>query len=134
MEAWRKVWRKGFAPLLSTAGLEALKKALETDDPALIQGATTNPPPLECVQDWPVEGACAVSYALWKGGGSGLVGDVEEAFARACFNCDEALGESVGCRWFLNFFDETHRDEARRLLIPEVGRELDRRRREEVTA
>jgi hypothetical protein len=134
MEAWRKVWREGFAPQLSTDGLEALRKALEADDPSLIQRATTSPPPLACVTDWPVEGACAVAYGIWKGGGTGLVGDVEEAFAKACFNCDEALDETAGCRWFLNFFDDTPRDEVRRLLVPEVVRELNRRRREEVSA
>jgi hypothetical protein len=132
MEAWRKVWRDGFAPLLSTEGLEALKKALKADDPELIQGATTEPPPLACTDDWPVEGACAVAYGIWKGGGTGLVGDVEEAFAKACFDCDRAMNEQAACRWFLNFFDDTPRDDARRLLAPEVARELERRRHAEV--
>ena len=55
MESWRKVWREGFAPVLSTAGLQALRKALTADDTRLIQGSTSSPPPLMCVQDWPVE-------------------------------------------------------------------------------
>src|SRR5712692_10367123 len=55
MESWRKVWREGLAPLLSTNGLEALRQALVTDDAQLLQGATTTPPALQCVQDWPVE-------------------------------------------------------------------------------
>ena len=60
MESWRMVWRNGMEPLLSTEGLEALRQALMTDDPRLLQGATTTPPPLMCVQEWPVEGACAL--------------------------------------------------------------------------
>ena len=55
-------WRRGIAPNLSDRGLQALKKALETDDPTLIQGTTTQPPPLQAVQNWPVEAACAVCY------------------------------------------------------------------------
>jgi hypothetical protein len=52
-------WRKGVAPLLSGAALKALKTASEIDDPTLVQGVTTQPPPLPCVLDWPVEAACA---------------------------------------------------------------------------
>ena len=39
MESWRKVWREGLEPLLSTPSLEALQQALTTDDPRLLQGA-----------------------------------------------------------------------------------------------
>ena len=46
MESWRKVWREGLAPLLSDNSLRALRRALVEDDPRLIQGATTTPPPL----------------------------------------------------------------------------------------
>ena len=38
METWRKVWRDGFAPVLSTNGLQALRTALLRDDPALNSG------------------------------------------------------------------------------------------------
>jgi hypothetical protein len=128
MESWRKVWREGLAPLLSTAGLESLKQALEQDDPRLQQGATTTPPPLQCVQDWPVEGACAIGFCGWQGDGLETVGDVEEFFARTCFEIDQRVGEPAGCRWFLNWFDETPRDEMRRLLVAEVNRTLAARR------
>src|SRR4051812_30523867 len=67
MESWRKVWREGFAPQLSTSGLEALRKALHEDDPRLIQGATTSPPPLQCVQDWPVDACCVLGFCSWQG-------------------------------------------------------------------
>ena len=50
MDSWRKVWRDGLAPLISTEGLEALRTALCDDDARLLQGATTTPPPLQCVQ------------------------------------------------------------------------------------
>jgi hypothetical protein len=127
MESWRKVWRDGLAPVLSSEGLEALKQALESDDPRLLQGATTTPPPLQCVQDWPVEAACGVGFCGWQGDGLETVAEVEEFFARVCFEVDQRLGEPAGCRWFLNWFDETPRDDMRRLLLGEVGRTLAQR-------
>ena len=127
MEAWRKVWREGVAPHLTTAGLEALKLALASDDPRLLQGATTTPPPLQCVQDWAVEAACVIGYCGWQDDGLETVADVEEFFARVCFEADQALGEPAVCRWFLNWFDETPRDEMRRQLLGEVTRTLAQR-------
>jgi hypothetical protein len=124
MESWRKVWRDGAAPLLSVSGLEALRRALLDDDLALLQGATTTPPPLQCVQDRPVEAACALTYAGWKGEGLETVGEAEEFFARMCFEIDQRLHESAGCRWFLNFWDETPRKEMFALMLPEVERAL----------
>jgi hypothetical protein len=50
VESWRRVFREGLEPVVSTPGLLALRQALLTDDPRLIQGATTTPPPLMCVQ------------------------------------------------------------------------------------
>ena len=120
MESWRKVWREGVAPLLSTESLEALRSGLVHDDPRLIQGATTTPPPLQCVQDWPVEAACGLGYCGWQGDGLETVAEVEEFFARTCFEIDRNLGEPAGCRWFLNWFDDTPRDEMRRELLNEV--------------
>lgn len=128
MESWQKVWREGLAPRISTAGLEALKEGLATDDPRLLQGATTTPPPLQCVQDWPVEGACGLGYCGWQGDGLETVAEVEEYFAQACFEADQALGEPAACRWFLNWFDDTPRDEMRRLLTAEINRTLAQRR------
>jgi hypothetical protein len=127
MEAWRKVWREGVAPHLTTAGLEALKLALASDDPRLLQGATTSPPPLQCVQDWAVEAACVIGYCGWQGDGLETVADVEEFFARVCFEADQALGEPAACRWLLNWYDETPRDEMRRQLLAEVTRTLAQR-------
>lgn len=120
MESWRMVWREGFAPVLSTAGLAALRDALNGDDPRLTQGSTTTPPPLMCVQDWPCEGACALGYCGWHGESLQSVGEVEEFFAKACFEADQRLGEPAACRWFLNWFDDTPRDDMRRDLLAEV--------------
>ena len=124
MESWRKVWRDGLVPVLSTAGLRALRKALSKDDARLTQGSTTTPPPLQCVLDWPCEGACVVGYAGWQGDGLETVGEVEEYFARLCFEADQRLGEPAAVRYFLNWFDDADRTEARRLLLPEVDRAL----------
>jgi len=128
MESWRTVWREGVAPLLSTPGLEALQRALTNDDARLLQGATTTPPPLQCVQDWPVEAACALGFCGWQGEGLETVAEVEEFFARMCFEIDQRLGEPAACRWFLNWFDETPRDDMREKLLAEVSRALAQRR------
>src|SRR5262249_39549333 len=120
-------WREGLVPQLSTAALEALRKALVNDDPRLLQGATTSPPPLQCVQAWPVEAACGLGYCGWQGEGLETVAEVEEFFARSCFEADQRLGEPAGVRWFLNWFDETPREAMRRLLLAEVNRSLAQR-------
>ncbi len=127
MESWRLTWRNGFAPVLSTVALESLRDAISGDDPRLTQGNTTNPPPLMCVQDWPVEAACALGFCGWQGDELETVGEVNEFFQRACFEADQRLGEPAACRWFLNWFDETSRAEVFRELLPEVERELARR-------
>src|SRR5262249_47561933 len=124
MDSWRMVWREGLAPLLSTMSLEALRAALFTDDARLLQGATTTPPPLACVQDWPVEAACGLGFCGWQGEGLESVGQVEEYFARMCFEIDQRMGEPAACRWFLNWFDETPREEMRGELLAEVNRTL----------
>jgi hypothetical protein len=124
MDSWQHVWRNGLAPLLSRESLDALHAALVSDDPRLLQGVTTSPPPLPSVADWPVEGACAIGFCGWQGDGLVTVGEVEDYFARLCHEADNLLGEPAGCRWFLNWFDETPREEMRRLLLIEVERWL----------
>jgi hypothetical protein len=124
METWRRVFREGVAPVLSTNGLLALEAALQRDDPRLCQGATTTPPPLQCVLDWPVEAACLLGYCAWQGDGLGTVGEVEEYFAKVCFEADRRLGEPAAVRHLLNAYDDWPRDEMRRELLPEVDRAL----------
>src|SRR5437868_5688594 len=137
MESWRKVWREGIAPQLSLAGLRALARALIQNDPRLLQGGTTAPPPLHCMRDSAVEAACGVGYCGWQGSGLQTVGKVEEFFFSICNETDRTLGEPTACRWFLNWFDDTPRDGMRRLLLPEVQLALAQRRlcvRREMTA
>ena len=127
MESWRLVWRDGFVPVLSTAGLEALRDALRADDPRLVQGSTTTPPPLMCVQDWKCEAADAIAYCgVAEAGGFGVatVGEAEEFFAKACFEADQRLGEPAACRWLLNAWDDEPRDLLFHELLPEVQRAL----------
>jgi hypothetical protein len=128
MKTWQEVWHEGLAPQLSTPGLRALQQALATDDDRLLQGATTTPPYLDCVQGWPVEAACAVGYCGWQGDHLQTVDEVEEYLARVFFKADQLLGEPTACRWFLNWFDETPREEMRRELLAEVDRTLAERR------
>ena len=132
MESWKLVWRKGFAPVLSNKGLSALRDALRNDDLRLVQGSTTTPPPLLCVHDWPVEACDALGYCGWQGEGLVTVGEVEEFFARACYEADERLGEPAACRWFLNWYDDTPRYEMRAELLAEVERTLCERKPVEV--
>jgi hypothetical protein len=121
--AWQKVFRDGLAPHLSTPALIALQRALENDDPCLLQGQTTSPPPLQAVQEWPVEGACSLGFCGWQGEGLETVGEVEEYFARVCYEADCCLEEAGAVRYFINWYDETPRDEMRRNLLAEVNTE-----------
>lgn len=131
MEAWLRVWRNGFAPLLPTRGLLALLYALKTDDSRLLQGATTSPPPLMRVESWPVEAADPVAFVFWQdrviADGDTTIGDVEDAWARLMYDADQRLGEPASARYWINWWDDAPRGEARRLVIPEVMREIDRR-------
>jgi hypothetical protein len=127
-DPWQRVFRNGMAPQLPTAGLVALRDALASKDARLIHGATTMPPPLQCCEPLPVEACCPVCFAGWQGAGLRTVAEVIDFFARACFACDQALGEPAACRWFLNWIDSTPLDELRPALLVEVDRELARRR------
>ena len=120
MESWRMVWRDGFVPVLGTDGLTALRTALREDDTRLTQGSTTTPLPLLSVQGWPCEGACAIGFCGWHGDHLQTVGEVEEYFAKSCFEADQRLGEPAACRWFLNWFDDTPREDMRQKLLEEV--------------
>ena len=131
MESWRKVWRTAVVPLLSTESLFALKAALEKDDPRIIQGATTTPPPLQCVSEWDVEAACLLGFCGWIGDGLQTVGEVEEFFDRMCYEIDQTLREPAGCRHLLNWYDDTPRSQMIAGLLPEVVLALAERTRKE---
>ncbi|MCE9534365.1 MAG: hypothetical protein K8T89_25070 [Planctomycetes bacterium] len=127
MESWRMVWREGFAPVFPTAGLESLWQALQSDDPRMTQGATTSPPPMQCYRESAINGCCAIGWCGWHGEKLETVGEVEEFFARSCYEADQRLGEPAGCRWFLNWYDDTPRDQMRMELLAEVERSLAQR-------
>lgn len=131
MESWRKVFREGFAPHLPLKGLVALERALRGDDPRILQRATTKPPPLIAVHDWPVEAADPIAFCLWQGADvpeAVTVGQLEEWWARGCFDAEQEIGEQAGSRWFTNWIDETPREEVFAALLPETQAELSRRR------
>ena len=129
IEVWRKFWRDGIAPQISNRGLEALRKALKRDDPGLIQGATTDPPPLEFVSHEPVTAACVVSFPGWQDG-LHSVQQVEDHFWRICHGATERASNPDACRVFLNWWDTAKRAEAFPALLEEVDRELELRQRE----
>jgi hypothetical protein len=116
-EIWKLIWVKAIAPLLDDRQIDLLAEAIERDDPRLLQGATTTPPPLACVQDWPADKCCALSFT---GMAAGLktVGEIEEYFARMCFEIDQRWGEPAACRYFLNWYDETPRE----IALPRLAR------------
>lgn len=129
MEMWRQSWRAlcdirkdDGVYLIPTEGLRRLARALASDDTRLLQGATTSPPPLLSVKDWPVEGADPIAFLGWTDGIA--VAELQEFFAETCFALDMALQEPAGCRWLLNWLDDTPRDQMRLLLLAEVHMEL----------
>ncbi|HEY1189547.1 MAG TPA: hypothetical protein VGE74_18015 [Gemmata sp.] len=124
MESWRLYWRKALAAVLPTTGIESLRDALRSDNPCLVQGSTTVPAPLIATRDERVCGACAIAFCGWQGDALETVGAVEEFFSRICWEGDQAFGEPAGCRKFLDWFDDTPRDEVRRELFAEVERTL----------
>ena len=124
---WKTVLKDGFFPLWPTEHLERLLVALQTDDIRLTQGSTTTPPPLMSVQDWPCEACCLVAFGSTEDPFNSTVGEVEKAFAKACFDADSLLGAPAACRHLLNAFDDAPRGEIFRELAAEVKAELGRR-------
>jgi hypothetical protein len=74
------------------------------------------------------------AFPFWQGDGLETVAEVEEAFARACFEMDTRLGEPAGCRFLLNQYDEWPRAEMIANLLPEVERALALRENQELAA
>jgi hypothetical protein len=123
-EPWRDAWRRALAPLLTTPGLRALRRALAGDDPALLQGAVTSPPPTAQFDDEPADAACALAYCGWQGDGLASVREVDLYFAGLCHEADRALGAPGACLAFVAWYDAAPRAEMRRLLLEEVDRAL----------
>ncbi len=124
MESWRYVWRNGFAPLLSTLGLDALRKALKRDDPRIMQGETTVPIAINSNRYRKLEGCCALGYCTWRGEGLDSVGEIDGQFGQLCAEADQRLGEPQATRYFLNWYDEVPRNTMRFELLTEVERTL----------
>src|SRR5436305_14749786 len=124
MEKWRRIWREGLAPNITKSGLQALEMALIHDDARLLQGTTCYPPLLDALRDRDVEGTCALGFSAWQGDGLNQVGQVEEFFQRVCDGADAVFNEPAACRYFLNWFDDTPRDEMRRELLAEVEKAI----------
>jgi hypothetical protein len=126
-ERWRAVWRQGLAPLLSTPELAVLRDALAGDDPALLQGQTTQPRSLPVGGNYAPEAACLLGYAGWKARGLHGVAEVEEYFTRLCWECDRRVGDLKASYDFLGAYDSWPRGQMRFELLPEVEAELARR-------
>jgi hypothetical protein len=122
MDAWRRVWRLGIAPRLSTAGLEGLRDALIRDDPSLVTGTTTVPPPLACCANEPLSGCCPICFALLesKAPETCRVFDMEGRFTRTCLEADRLCGMPGAVSYLLNAIDGWSRLEMIGSLLPEV--------------
>lgn len=120
MEKWRRVWREGLVPVLAPAGLIVLQAALERNDPRLLQGRISCPPPIPSQGDCPVYGACSIGYCGWQGDGLNTTAQVEAYFHDICDAVDAAFNEPAACRYFLHWYDDTPRTEMRRELLSEV--------------
>lgn len=127
LEPWRRIWREGFQPGVSTAALRSLREGLARGDARIIQGSTTFPSPHLHHFDRLVRAACLLGYCGWQGEGWDSVGDVEQYFVRSCFEADVRLGGVGASAEFLNWFDDQPRAEVFRELIAEIDRELERR-------
>ncbi len=130
---WAAIWRKA-ARHLSRAGLERLREALLADDARLIQGRTCDLDPQTPLYDvlhgWcgrrghPVVNACPLGYCGWQGDGLETVGEVEDFFAEVAVRTGAEAGDDFAIRLFTGWWDETPREESRRLLLEEVERSL----------
>ncbi len=127
MESWKTVWREGFAPGMSDAHLLALRAGLTADDPRITQGSTVTPPPVVICQDMPAECACPLAFSGWQGDRLETVMQVEEFFAKQCYDADIRCGEQAACRYFINWFDDGARGDVFPALLAEVELEMTRR-------
>ena len=112
---WKQVWDE-LATKLPTVGLQSLKKALETDDPSLIQGQTYTNDDL----GW-ITGACAIGYCFWK---ADVCATVNRVFSDFCRVYDASRFDvSV----FMEWFDTSPRERVRQELLPAVNEVLEKR-------
>jgi hypothetical protein len=103
------VFKSGFAKVLSPAALASLREACRADDPRLTTGRTVFP--WDTVDNAALLAECGCPVAFCGMAGGATVGDAAAFFAKACFDADQELGEVAGCRFFLNWVDDTPRPE-----------------------
>jgi hypothetical protein len=107
LAAWREI-----EPHLPAAGLAALAAALEADDSRLIRGRTTKPSNYLCFAYLPLEGADAVSFALWQAHGCRTVGELDARLAAFL----DVVPLAVLTR-FANAWDDTPPAQMRREML-----------------
>jgi hypothetical protein len=127
-DAARNAFRMGFAPLMSERSLEVLRAALESDDPRLIQGATTLPVPLFGRDRNPVEQTDAIAFCLWQAEGMDTTEELYEAFHQLVWDAGCALGEPTEARHYLVAWDDLPREEAIAATLEMVNEILSERR------
>jgi hypothetical protein len=86
-----------------------------------LQGTTCYPPLLDELKDQAVQATCVLGYCGWQGEGLHTVGQLDEFFQKLCDAADQNFPEPAACRFFLNWYDDTPRDEMRRELFVEVA-------------
>lgn len=140
MEPWRYVLREGYLPLLTDPELEALRKAVQGNDPRLIQGKTVAASAWSWLFGSEVGGACLLTYPGWQCDGLWLTSQVENRFQEISVRINCALGlfdagplghpgkhvwasSALVAYWY----DATPREEVFRELLPEINREQARR-------
>ncbi len=118
MESWQHVWREGVAPILSREAIVALQKALQDDDPRLVQGYTALP--CEGMLSLPekCEGACLIGFTGLRE--YSTVGEVWDHLELTVALADSRLGGQGSCAPLLVMWDDTPREEARLAMLQEV--------------
>jgi hypothetical protein len=126
MMDWKDVFVRGFAPSLPTAGLERLHAALESDDPAIMQGGVTRPPAIANCLDLTVDRVDAVAFCGWEPDQS--VGTVQTAYRLLTQEAAVRLGDAdwscPSLAPFYRWYDRTPRAEVFRELAAVVAEVL----------
>lgn len=127
LEKWQVVWREELAKRLSVKQLLALRLAVLENDGRLVQGVVTHPPPLQVVAEWPIEGGCALVIGLWGMDGQVSVYEMAKRYYEMIKEADAALPVGLTIDDFLDFFDNTSREEMLKRMLGEIDVVLDQR-------